>query len=128
MALVKPFLSLVICCQTMTPLCKLPHPDEAGMTIEMIAVVETTFESGETFHDQLHGRRGIGCKDDIEVIWIGVEKLQDFRSSIRNDYAGRAWVGCIGVRVCQECFLHLGRKALELRLAGQSSSTMVKVR
>jgi hypothetical protein len=98
------------------------------MTIEMIAVVKTIFESGEAFHHELHGRRSIGCEDNIEVIWIGVEKPQDFRSSISNNRAGRARVICIGVWVCQKRPLHLGRKALELRLAGQSGSTMVKVR
>src|SRR5690242_9848887 len=107
--------------------CSFPYADETRMRIPVVSVPEAILLIPEGIHDQLDAGSGIGHKDDVKLLRIGLEKLQQPQSDIFN--AARRKLGGVGggVRVAVEVREHVGGEALDQRLWVERGSSMVEV-
>jgi hypothetical protein len=58
--------------------CHLPYTNEAGVTVEVIDIVETVFMASEAFHHQPYGCRSVGSENNIEVRWSALKNESTF--------------------------------------------------
>jgi len=134
MSTIQPLLNLFITIETMMlPDRKFPQSHETCVWISMVPTEEpSTFglwwgKIWNTLADELDGCCSICSEDQVEVLWVGFEKLQGVESHSFNDFWGQAWRIWVGVWISVEIIDHLVGELIDERSGIDGGTAMIQV-